>query len=288
MVALAAVAGAVILLMKRNKGNNNGEVAPPTRRNLTPTPNSKDTPDPQGVGPQPLWRAQPWHPGNQQTPPHGQPLLYGKPPGVHLQQNPLSSPSASAHQASFRSATSCRTPNSLMALSSSDKGPSVRPGNFDTWDSLSKYGCASADTVSVTYIGGKHGHAVTTWTGSLNSFDFSTLNESSSPAEILNAQLDFITEARGGMLSRFVKCATSQALLLHACIMSASVWLPAGILRLSGPLSDLPQAACRCQQQRSSFCLISMSRLRRSWQARPLQSYLAAQCVYGPGDELKF
>jgi hypothetical protein len=218
LLALAAVAGAVLLIIERNKGNSKGKVATHTRRNLTATPTPTNTPDPQGVGPLPLWGAQPWHPGSQHTPPHGQPLLYGKPPGVYLQQGPLPSLNAYSHQASFGSGTPCGTRPSHMAVSSSGNGSAGRPQNFVTGDSLSNYGRAPADTVFVTYIGGEHRHAVTTRTGfnTLRSSDFSTLDGSSSPAEILNAQLDFITEARGGMLSRFVKCAALLALLLHS------------------------------------------------------------------------
>jgi hypothetical protein len=151
LIALTAVAGAVILLIKRNKGNSKGKVATPTRSHLTVTP------------------------------PHSQPC--GTPPTIdHAGQNG----------------------------STSGNGPSVRPENFVTGELLGNYGRAPADTVSVTYIDGEHRHAVTTRTGFnwLASSDISTLNESSSPAEILNAQLDYITEARGGMISRFFKCAT--------------------------------------------------------------------------------
>jgi hypothetical protein len=131
-----------------------------------------------------------------------------------------------------------------MAVSASGSGPAVRTENFATGDSLSSYGHSPADTVSVTYVGCEHRHAVITRTGlnSLISSDIATLNESSSPAEILSAQLDFITEARGGMLSRFVKCATLLALLLHACVMGGSVWLRKGLAY---------KRAYRCQIVRS-------------------------------------
>jgi hypothetical protein len=188
LIALAAVTGTVILLIKRNKVHSKGNVAAPTRSNLTATP------------------------------PHSQPC--GTPPSID---------------------------NAGQKGCTSGNGPSVRSENCVTSELLGNYGRAPADTVSVTYIGGEHRHAVTTRTGSLVSFDCSTLNESSSPADILNAQLDYITEARGGMLSRFVKCATLLALLFHAWVMSGSVWLPAGSLRTSEPLSDLAQSVGRCQ-----------------------------------------
>jgi hypothetical protein len=215
---LAAVIGAAFLLITRHKGSSKGHVATPTRRNLTPTPIPINTPHLQGSGKTPPWGAQFWHPGSQHTPPHGQPLVYGEPPGVYLQQGPLPSLNAYSHQASFGSGTPCGTRPSHLAVSSSGTGSTGRPQNFVTGDSLSNYGRAPADTLFVTYIGGEHRHAVTTRTGftTLGSSDFSTVDESSSPAEILNAQLDFITEARGGMLSRFVKCAASLSLLLHA------------------------------------------------------------------------
>jgi hypothetical protein len=138
-------------------------------------------------------------------------------------------------------------------------------------DSFSTHSRAPADTVSVTYIGGEHRHAVSTRAGSLISSDIATLDESSSPAEILGAQLDFIIEARGGMLSSFVKYATLLALLLHACVMGGSFWLPAGSLRISVPMSDLAQSVGRCEHQCLSFCLHLDVKIEEVQQARPLQ-----------------
>jgi hypothetical protein len=162
LIAFAAVAGAVFLLVKRNKGNINGKVASPSQSQPCSSPPSLDNAGQNG-----------FDLGN---------------------------------------------------------GLFVQPKDFVTSDSLSSYGRAPADTVSVTYISSEHRHVVTTWTGfnCLASSDVSKLNASSSPADILNAQLDYITEARGGMLSRFVKYATLLALLLQAWISSESVWLPAG------------------------------------------------------------
>ena len=69
-----------------------------------------------------------------------------------------------------------------------------------------------ADTVMVTYLPGQSHPSVMPTMQSIGastfpSARFSSISKDSASPQILNAQLDFVTQAQGGMLTQFVRCA---------------------------------------------------------------------------------
>ena len=70
---------------------------------------------------------------------------------------------------------------------------------------------APADSVMVTYLPGQSRPSVMPTMQSMGASTFSgahfsSIDKDSAPPQILNAQLDFVLQARGGMLTQFVRC----------------------------------------------------------------------------------
>ena len=137
----------------------------------------------------------------------------------HLQpQHPLAHPGAPPvkppppHPLAYNSAPA---PNGLSSVERAPTGASAVSAFSSAPSGGSNYGGlghAPADSVMVTCLPGQTRPSVMPTMQSMGattftSTNFSSISKDSAPPQVLDAQLDFVTQAKGGMLTQFVKCA---------------------------------------------------------------------------------